>query len=241
MCQNPSNAIVHLGHASGTVTLWSPNVQEPLVKLLCHQSVLKSLAVSRDGNYMATSGLDHLLNIYDLRTYKPLRSLKLKSGAAHMAFSDTGCLAVGMRNELLVLRGDQLLQQGGEEVVEVLGERQVYLRHCLRNVGSVENVQFCPYEDVLGVGHGQGVTSVLVPGAGEANFDALEANPYESKGQRRQWEVKALLEKVQPELISLDPMQMGRVDKKSLEEKMVERNKKLVGDWTQVFMHGGLD
>jgi U3 small nucleolar RNA-associated protein 7 len=58
----------------------------------------------------------------------------------------------------------------------------------------------------------------------------MEANPYESKNQRRQWEVKALLEKIQPELISLDPLKLRQVDKKTLEEKMIERNKKLVID-----------
>lgn len=65
-------------------------------------------------------------------------------------------------------------------------------------------------------------------GSAEANFDALEANPYESKNQRRQWEVKALLEKIQPELISLDPFKLKQVDVKTLQEKMMERNKKLV-------------
>ena len=65
-------------------------------------------------------------------------------------------------------------------------------------------------------------------GSGEPNFDALEANPYESKNQRRQWEVKALLEKIQPELITLDPLKLRQVDKKTLEEKMIERNQKLV-------------
>ncbi len=56
----------------------------------------------------------------------------------------------------------------------------------------------------------------------------MEANPYESKNQRRQWEVKALLEKIQSELISLDPFKLRQVDIKTLQEKMVERNKKLV-------------
>lgn len=65
-------------------------------------------------------------------------------------------------------------------------------------------------------------------GAGEPNFDALDVNPYRSVKQRQEWEVKALLEKVQPELIGLDPGLLGKVDQVSFEQKHKERVKALV-------------
>jgi U3 small nucleolar RNA-associated protein 7 len=29
---------------------------------------------------------------------------------------------------------------------------------------TVSQIQFCPYEDILGIGHGAGFSSILVPG-----------------------------------------------------------------------------
>ena len=44
------------------------------------------------------------------------------------------------------------------------GERQKapYLTHKLK--GEVKGVEFCPFEDSLGIGHGNGFTSIIVPG-----------------------------------------------------------------------------
>ena len=191
--------------------------------MLCHKSALKSLAINQNGNYMITSGLDHLLNVWDLRTYKQLGAIKLDGGASHLAFSQKNLVAASIRNEVQIYNNILHEPQSDEITVQPLTGSMVYMNHTTR--GLINSVQFCPYEDVLGMGYSTGFSSILVPGAGEPNFDALEANPYESKSQRKQWEVKALLEKIQPELINLDPFKLRQIDQKTLQEKLVERNK----------------
>uniref|UniRef100_A0A3B4WPF6 WD repeat-containing protein 46 n=2 Tax=Seriola lalandi dorsalis TaxID=1841481 RepID=A0A3B4WPF6_SERLL len=210
MCQNPHNAIIHLGHPNGTVTLWSPNQKEALAKMLCHQGGVRSVTVDKTGTYMVTSGMDKKLKLYDIRAFKPLKSFFLPAGAS--------CLSLSQRGLLSAATGD---------IVQVYKDvwstpvTKPYMAH--RAQGTVWGLHFCPFEDVLGVGHGDGFTSMLVPGAGEPNFDGLDANPYRSAKQRQEWEVKALLEKIQPELITLDPNELGQVDHATFQQRHQDR------------------
>ncbi|XP_053328707.1 WD repeat-containing protein 46 [Spea bombifrons] len=214
MCQNPYNAVIHLGHSNGTVSLWSPSMKEPLVKMMCHRGAVRALSVDKTGMYMASSGLDRTLRIFDLRTFQPLHSSVLPLGAGTLCHSQKGLLAAGTGDIVQVYKDTHVAPPSAP-----------YL--CLSVKGPAQGLHFCPFEDVLGIGHGAGFTSMIVPGAGEPNFDALECNPYENKKQQREWEVKALLEKIPADLITLDPTQLGEVDAITLEQKRKEQVERL--------------
>uniref|UniRef100_A0A0N5AI28 WD_REPEATS_REGION domain-containing protein n=1 Tax=Syphacia muris TaxID=451379 RepID=A0A0N5AI28_9BILA len=204
MCQNPNNAIIHTGHSNGTVQLWSPNVREPLVKMLAHSCSVRGVAV--DGDYMATTGLDRKLRIWDVRMYKQLYAYTLPIGLSEVAFSQRHFVACAIGNSVQIFKDAHIGKV----------EHPYLVNNCS---GLVSCLQYCPYEDVLGVGHQNGFTSLLVPGCGEANVDSLLTNPFESKSQRREREVKQLLDKIQPELITLDTSEIVQVNTNAMEEE----------------------
>ncbi|KAF9083542.1 Small subunit (SSU) processome component [Mortierella sp. GBA35] len=201
MTQNPATAIMHLGHGNGTVTLWSPNMSTPLVKMQCHRGPVTAIAIGHTGTYMATAGLDGQLKLWDLRSYKPMQEYFTPTPASSLSVSQRGLLAVGFGPHVSIWK-------------DPFKSKQVspYMNH-LQAGSAVQDVEFVPFEDVLGFGHRGGISSIIVPGSGEPNFDALEANPFQTKKQRQEMEVHSLLEKIQPEMITLDVGMVGQMDK----------------------------
>jgi len=82
----------------------------------------------------------------------------------------------------------------------------LYLTHAIPH-RPLSSVRFCPFQDILTVGHNAGLSSLLVPGSGEPNFDSNEADPFENKKRRQEREVKGLLDKVSP-ITTLDRARM---------------------------------
>ena len=97
MRQNPQNAVMHLGHANGTVTLWSPASSDYLVKLLCHKgSKITSLAVDLTGNYMVAGGNDRRVKVWDLRMFRETHSYFTAAGVpTSLDISQRGILGIG--------------------------------------------------------------------------------------------------------------------------------------------------
>lgn len=218
LCQNPWNAILHVGHQNGTVTLWSPNSQTALVKALVHRGPVRSLSVDRQGRYMVSTGQDLKMNIWDIRMFKEVHSYSCFQPGASIAISDRGLTAVGWGTQISVWKGLFDAAQADQ------GKVQTPYMAWGGDGQRIENVRWCPFEDILGVAHDKGFSSVLVPGAGEPNFDALEANPYENTKQRQEAEVQSLLNKLQPEMISLDPNFIGKLDTISNKKRQEERD-----------------
>ncbi|TCD66894.1 Small subunit (SSU) processome component [Steccherinum ochraceum] len=206
MTQNQHNAVIHLGHQNGTVTLWTPNLPHPAVRLLAHLGPVASISVdaSTGGRYMATSGQDGAVKVWDCRNWKgAVRTWNTRGGAAELEWSQRGALVVGTGGSVNVYVKPAIQTPFAGTVSPPL-----YMTHPIPH-RPISSVRFCPFQDILTIGHSDGLSSILVPGAGEPNFDSSEADPFENKKARREREVKGLLDKIQPDMISVNPEFVG--------------------------------
>lgn len=203
---NPQTAVVKLGHNNGCVSMWTPTVQAPVVKLAAHRGQVTS--VTARGNYMVTAGSEGYWKVWDLRKYEAIQTHKTFGHAvSSMDISMTGLVSVAFGSHVQIWK-DQFSKAR---------HRNPYLAHEYPG-NMVSSVKFRPWEDVCAVGHTGGLETLLVPGAGVANIDSLEATPFEAKNDRRNKEVKQLLDKLQPDSIMLDVSHIGSVNKALADE-----------------------
>jgi U3 small nucleolar RNA-associated protein 7 len=218
---NPVNAVSHLGHTNGVVTLWSPAAGKSLVSMFCHRSPVTDLAIDLEGKYMATAGYDGFMKVWDLRMFKCLHAYKTKQPVMSLDISDRGLIAMGFGRRVHVLK-DAFLQPLDVTYLQheissvgtrIAGEGAVASKKGLKSSIAISTVKFRPFEDVLALGHSHGLSTIVVPGAGEPNFDSFEVNPFSNPKQRRELEIQSLLTKLQPDMIGLNSAFIGTVDK----------------------------
>ncbi|KMZ72914.1 Small nucleolar ribonucleoprotein complex subunit [Zostera marina] len=210
MCLNPFNSVIGLGHHNGKFTMWTPNSSKPVISLLSHYGPITAAAFHGGGHLVATAGVDRKIKLWDLRKYEVLHT---RSGQAQsLDFSQKGLLALGNGSVVDIWKDSH----GNHNY-----ER--YMKHAMVKGYQIGKACFRPYEDVLGIGHSKGISSILIPGAGEPNVDTFVANPFETTRQRREKEVHVLMDKLQPETIMLNPGKIGTMLASTKKEKPTEQ------------------
>lgn len=197
MRHNPNNGVIHLGHNNGTVTLWTPNEGRPSVEMLVHKGPVVSMAIHN--NYMATSGFDGFWSTWDLRNYKQVlqRQFVGRMPPSAMAVSQTGILGMALGGRIEYFK--DVFRQGGGLIPSL------YLKHQFTSE-DVLDLHFQYYEDICAAGTSSGVSTLIVPGSGIANFDAYEPNPYESSSKRQ---VQRVLDKIPHDTITTKNIEIG--------------------------------
>lgn len=210
---NPFNGVIALGHSGGTVSMWKPTSAAPLLKMLCHRGPISALAFHPNGHLMATAGKEKKIKLWDLRKLDSELQV-LHDHAKTLDFSQKGLLARGTGSFVQILSDFSGAQNYSR-----------YMSHSMAKGYQIGKVLFRPYEDVLGIGHSMGWSSILIPGSGEPNFDSWVANPFETTKQRREKEVRSLLDKLPPEAVMLDPSTIGTVKPASKKEKPMKHER----------------
>ncbi|CAG5136726.1 unnamed protein product, partial [Candidula unifasciata] len=130
---------------------------------------------------LATTGMDRRLKIFDLRMYKELS-----------------------RFQYIARRCPGLLFLYKDKTTQTHQPDKPYIYHCADRL--VADLTFSPYENVFGIGHVWGFSSIV-----------SRSQKKKKKKKKKQTKVLMLLDKVRPELITLDGQILSR--KKGVQEQ----------------------
>lgn len=196
MTSNPQNAVIVTGHSNGTVNMWTPNyASDPVVKMLAHPTTITNVSIDYSGRYMFTTGTDKKLKVWDLRNqYTQLYEYFTPNQPQCMSISQKGLLALGYKGFVEIWKESYVNKQSKPYLKHHFADKQVY----------ANTLNFINFEDFLGVGTNKGYSQIVVPGSGEPNFDTYESNLFETKNQKKNSDVKKLLEKIPYSMIGIN-------------------------------------
>ncbi|KAM0680084.1 putative U3 small nucleolar RNA-associated protein 7 [Glugoides intestinalis] len=181
------NGVVHVGAKNGQVSLWAPSQKSYLMKVKCHKASISGVEIDRSGIHMITTGSDNKVNVFDIRnTYKPLSTVSTKTNVHFTALSQKNLLAIGYSDKVTILKN----------------YKDVYMKH--RTSGIISSLEFCNNEDILSIGYTGGFSTIVVPGSGDPIYDSNENSPFITTKERRNLEVRKLLEKIPADMIGLN-------------------------------------
>ena len=186
-----STNVAAAAHECGQVTLWSPQCSYPLLKLAAHRSRVVDLSYDISGTYLVTMGTDGYTRIWDMRMMRVQNQIYTPHGTA-IDVSHTNHLGLSYTSRVEVWN---------EPFKSSPSKKPMLAHNFEKSYLHPRTVKFCPFEDVLGVGHNYGFSSLLVPGAGCPEPDFFSANPYETPKQMRSRPVQQLLDKLSPDTI----------------------------------------
>jgi hypothetical protein len=101
--------------------------------------------------------------VWDIRMLKPMHAYFSHNTVTRLDISQRGVLAVGYGRKVHLWQG--ALREKAQSP---------YMTHNLA-AGALQDFRFCPFEDVLGIGHAGGISTMLVPGAAGLCRTALDA------------------------------------------------------------------
>lgn len=184
--KNPYSFVVGVGSPKGIVNIFSPNSQEPVLKILAHNGVVNSIDFSKDGNYMISSGSDCQFKIFDIRnSFTELFSYYTAKEGSTVKFSQTNLAAVTIGSNIHFWKDSHLQKQ-----------KAPFFKYEESSRSRITDCGFVPYEDFMGVCSNGKFESIFVPNSGLPDFDTFEENLNTERRQNREMVVQKLLEKV---------------------------------------------
>lgn len=162
MSQNKSNAVIAMGTSKGVVEWWTPGIGTPAIQLFVGSKVND---IGFYKGYMYT--LADKLKVWDTRMLKMVVEQPLHRRANTIGLSDSGLLGINYGFKVEFIKDAHIEKQNIP-----------YLRHNTSSKYNVNNLEFVPFEDLVGLGHSKGFSSIIVPGSGIPIYDTYESNPF---------------------------------------------------------------